>query len=569
MAHECSRCLLPAVGFDTNPREAMSSYFRAVAIDYDGTLTHGRCPSDEVLEALAAFRADHRYVVLVTGRILEELLADFPDAVQHFDALVTENGAVVWHGGLEKPVVPPVASALVTHLQQRGVHLRQGRVILALDAQHDAAVRGICVSLGLDAQLVRNREALMVLPAGVTKATGLREALCILGVSYHSTVGIGDAENDLALLQACELGVAVGNAVPSLKAMADYILPDQNGAAVARFVREQIPGGMNDLQPSRRRVPLGITEAGGDVTIPASRAHVFVDGPTGSGKSYVAGLFIEALAEAGYTVCVLDFEGDHGALGHELRGMLALGGAEPLPTVDEVGRIIKHRFSSVVLNLSLRNPALRCAYARDVITELTAIRAERGLPHWIIVEEAHMVEAEVLELARSHGNLCLVTYHPDWLPESAMTQADVLITMEGGGWGRVALGPDRQHSVRFRAGAREVAHVRHMHKYGAGAVAYERGFSFRGSYGEQGPHVTTLPDFCERLATVPDAMILHHAAHRDFSRWVRDVFQDRTLAASLRRLESECRPGALDDFRSQVQDLIQLRYDFSASAQSA
>jgi haloacid dehalogenase-like hydrolase len=51
----------------------------------------------------------------------------------------------------------------------------------------------------------------MVLPAGVTKATGLAAALHTLGRSPHNLVGVGDAENDHAFLRLCECAVAVAN----------------------------------------------------------------------------------------------------------------------------------------------------------------------------------------------------------------------------------------------------------------------------------------------------------------------------------------------------------------------
>ena len=85
----------------------------------------------------------------------------------------------------------------------------------------------------LDCQLIRNRGALMVAPAGVTKASGLIAGLSELGVSTHSVIAIGDAENDLALLEACELGVAVANAVPVLRPRADLVLDGANGVVTA------------------------------------------------------------------------------------------------------------------------------------------------------------------------------------------------------------------------------------------------------------------------------------------------------------------------------------------------
>jgi len=68
----------------------MPDYFRAVAVDFDGTLTSGGRPTEDVLDAIARTRAAGRRMILVTGRILTELRAVFPDVDQWFDAIVAE-----------------------------------------------------------------------------------------------------------------------------------------------------------------------------------------------------------------------------------------------------------------------------------------------------------------------------------------------------------------------------------------------------------------------------------------------------------------------------------------------
>ena len=77
--------------------------------------------------------------------------------------------------------------------------------------------------MGLELQVIFNKGAVMVLPAGVNKATGLARALERSGLSPHNAVGIGDAENDHALLRLCGCGVAVANALPRLKEAADIV----------------------------------------------------------------------------------------------------------------------------------------------------------------------------------------------------------------------------------------------------------------------------------------------------------------------------------------------------------
>jgi hypothetical protein len=404
----------------------------------------------------------------------------------------------------------------------------------------------------------------MVLPAGVSKATGVLEALAELGVSCHSTIGIGDAENDIALLEACELGVAVGTAVPSLKQRADLVLNgSSNGThSVMRFLEHDVPRGVPQAQPLRRRISLGIAQDGSTITVPGSRTQVFIDGPTGSGKSYVAGLLAERLLHAGYSLCLLDMEGDHVNLG-QLRGVLTLGGRDPLPSAAEVGRIVRHRFSSLVLDLSLCESALKYAYARDVLEQLCEVRKTFGLPHWIFVEEAHMVPSVALDHARATGNLCLVTYHPDWLPEAALCDADVLITVEANGRASLRTGVDRARPVTFMPDTREISHVRHRHKYAEGQVPYERGFTFRDATNAIGPHVASIADFSAELDRVSTDVLVHHARRHDFSRWVREVFHDRLLADAIARCENDVGPHSGAGFRTALKELIGLRYDLA------
>jgi hydroxymethylpyrimidine pyrophosphatase-like HAD family hydrolase len=64
------------------------------ALDLDGTLTSEDRLSPEALEAIDQARRAGLVVVLVTGRIEEELKAEFPGIADHVDALVLENGAV-------------------------------------------------------------------------------------------------------------------------------------------------------------------------------------------------------------------------------------------------------------------------------------------------------------------------------------------------------------------------------------------------------------------------------------------------------------------------------------------
>lgn len=230
-------------------------WYRAVALDLDGTLTTGGWPAATVLDVIDALRADGIRMLLVTGRILADLDIEFAGLADRFDLVVGENGCVLRAADWTRPLADPLEPALLNRLHQAGVRVRRGEVILAADGGADHVALDAIESLGLDVHLVRNRDALMLLPAGVTKGTGLREALAEIGVSPHNTIAVGDAENDHALLATAGLGVAVGNAVESLRQRADLVLPVANGAGVT----DHLMGGA--VLQHRRRAE---TQGGGD-----------------------------------------------------------------------------------------------------------------------------------------------------------------------------------------------------------------------------------------------------------------------------------------------------------------
>lgn len=145
----------------------------------------------------------------------------------------------------------PVELELDGALVSRGVPFRRGQVLLATHTVHEGEVTEELRRLGLECQLVRNRGELMVLPPGISKGFGVYQALGDLGISHHSAVAIGDAENDHSLLRGCELGVAVANAVDSLKRHADLVLEKPGSAGVAEFLRGPVLSGEAPLEPRR------------------------------------------------------------------------------------------------------------------------------------------------------------------------------------------------------------------------------------------------------------------------------------------------------------------------------
>lgn len=78
--------------------------------------------------------------------------------------------------------------------------------------------------------------------AGVTKASGLRALAGYLGISMEETVGVGDADNDRAMLEAVGLSVAMGNAAEDIKALCDVITADNDHNGVGEAIRRYCLG---------------------------------------------------------------------------------------------------------------------------------------------------------------------------------------------------------------------------------------------------------------------------------------------------------------------------------------
>jgi HAD superfamily hydrolase (TIGR01484 family) len=227
-------------------------YFVALASDYDGTLAEDGVVAERTLEALGLLKQSGRKLILVSGRELPDLRRVF-SRLDLFDLAVLENGALLFDpaSGNETALgdEPPVQ--FVKELQRRNVRpLSVGRSIVATWEPNETIVLETIRDLGLELQIVFNKGAVMVLPAGVNKASGLAAALSHLRLSPLNVVGIGDAENDHAFLRACGCGVAVANALPIVKADADIVTKAPRGAGVVETIERLLE---NDLAEVARR----------------------------------------------------------------------------------------------------------------------------------------------------------------------------------------------------------------------------------------------------------------------------------------------------------------------------
>ena len=225
---------------------------QVLACDYDGTLAHDGVLDEATAAALDRFRASGRRLVLVTGRELPDLI-NVCQVLDRFDWIVAENGALLYRPSdrFSRLLCAPASAALAQKLAEaRAQPLSVGRAIIATREPHETLVIEAIKTLGLELQVIFNKGAVMVLPTGVNKATGLRVALNEMKIDPRDVVAVGDAENDHAFFAMCGLGVAVGNALPMLKERADLVMVGKRGFGVAELIDRILNSGLDDV--SRR-----------------------------------------------------------------------------------------------------------------------------------------------------------------------------------------------------------------------------------------------------------------------------------------------------------------------------
>jgi hypothetical protein len=221
-------------------------------------------------------------------------------------------------------------------------------------------------------------------------------------------------------------------------------------------------------------------------------------------------------------------------------------------------------------------------------------REKHGTPHWIILDEAHLVSdlARLLALGPgpSAAGVCAVTWRPDQVGVETLAAMDLAVVLPGGGEtaaaslrragfslpasagdpetsadsGRIeGLLVDRRTARRFAADQRASVHVRHWHKYQSAELPYNQRFFFRRRDRLTGAVAASVADFHHEIGRAEPEVLHHHAQNRDFSRWTNEVIRDHELAGRL-RLAEEAFAGngaaATEEGRHLLLQLIETRY---------
>ncbi|HMB04798.1 MAG TPA: HAD-IIB family hydrolase [Isosphaeraceae bacterium] len=571
--------------------------YLALATDYDGTLAHHGQVDEPTLAALGKLRESGRKLILVTGRELEELLGVFP-RIDLFDRVVAENGALLYRPETreEKRLAESPPEAFVAELRRRGVGpISVGRSIVATWEPHQNTVLDVIREFELEWHVIFNKGAVMILPSGVNKATGLAAALEELGLSPHNTVGVGDAENDHAFLRSCECSVAVANALPTVKDRADIVTRAPHSLGVVELIEQLVADDLHGHGPAlgRHAVLFGKRDDGTEERIGPYGLNVLIAGTSGGGKSRIATGFLERLAEPGYQFVIIDPEGDYSSF----EGIVVLGDPHRAPTVEEAIDILSLPRQNAAINLLGLTLEHRPALFATLLSRLQELRLRTGRPHWIVVDEAHHLlpttwDPGTLTLPQELQGMLLVTVHPESVSTAVLKSVDVLFAIgervdqtiaslaRAAGQDPPAVAPTSlkkgetlawwrrtdKPPYRVRSAPSRAEHSRHSRKYAEGSLGPERSFCFRGPEGKLNLRAQNLMVFLQMAEGVDDETWVHHLRRGDYSTWFREGIKDDELGADAEMIEKKTADAEPKESRAAIREAIETRYTLPSEA---
>lgn len=566
--------------------------YHALACDYDGTIAWDGRVSDRTIQALEDARKSGRKLILVTGRELDQLIEVFP-RVDLFDRIVAENGALLYRPSTkeERTLAERPPKRFIDELIRRGAErVSVGRVIVATWRPHETTAVEVIRDMGLELQIIFNKGAVMILPSGVNKATGLHAALAELGLSAHNLVGVGDAENDHAFLALCECSVAVENALDTLKERVDWVTSQGHGDGTGELAQALVATDLSFLADRlHHQLCVGKREDGETVCVPAYGKNVLVAGTSGAGKSTLAMGFLERLQEQAYQFLLVDPEGDY----PDVPGGVVIGDQKRPPSVAEVLDVLAKPEQNATANMVGLSMEERPAFFEELLPRIQELRAKTGRPHWIILDESHHVlpsswQGAELTVSRLMYNFMVVTLEPDRVSAAILPAIDVVIAIGANPAATLKIFGDavgesapsisatnlkQGQAIAWFRGSGEAPFLfestmpraerrRHKRKYAEGELAPDLSFYFKGPEGKLNLRAQNLAVFVQMADGVDDETWLFHLKNGDVARWFHDVIKDPDLA-----LEAELMERAdvtAQESRKHIRSEIERRYILAA-----
>ncbi|OPY26116.1 MAG: Phosphoglycolate phosphatase [Methanocella sp. PtaU1.Bin125] len=222
---------------------------KAIVVDIDGTLTDMKRLIS--LEAVQEMRRMPIPVILSSGNVVCFVRAA-AKLLGASDLMIGENGGVVQAGFDAKPFV---LADIEQCRRARDVLLKEFPGLEPLDETYRKSelafrrnidvgrARQVVAESYPELEIVDTKFALHLKHRNVNKATGMLKLAAVMGIGPENFAAMGDSANDLHMLKAAGIGIAVGNAGPEVKAAADYVTKASYGEGAAEgfaWLRRQL-----------------------------------------------------------------------------------------------------------------------------------------------------------------------------------------------------------------------------------------------------------------------------------------------------------------------------------------
>jgi len=216
---------------------------KAIVVDLDGTLTDAkRWLCLDAIEALRKCEANGVPVILASGNIVTTSV-QVSKLLGFTGPVIAENGGVVHHEGQnelfgDKKDCLQALELAKMHLHAKELFTNQCR-LTEVCIEEDVGVDNVKELLReLPVDVNSTGFGIHIMPRGMDKVVGLKRACAILKVPLGEVMAIGDSENDIKMVKASGIGVAVANASKELKAVARYVCGRPHGAGVVEALKK-------------------------------------------------------------------------------------------------------------------------------------------------------------------------------------------------------------------------------------------------------------------------------------------------------------------------------------------
>ncbi len=218
---------------------------KAIIMDLDRTITDNPAkqefdPADYDAELLNQLKEIGIDLILATGRniyYVTKLCSTF----NIWRCVVAENGAVIYIPPTKKTITINTdymkkAKKIIKELKLPKAI--EGKVIMSIRAEDEKQVREKLGGLVNKVSFYRNVNEVMVLPRDVDKGLGLRMAMQYLNIDINKTIVIGDGENDIGIFLNPGFKIAVSNAHPRLKKLANQVTEKPSTQGIREIIKK-------------------------------------------------------------------------------------------------------------------------------------------------------------------------------------------------------------------------------------------------------------------------------------------------------------------------------------------